>query len=64
MFNVGDLVQLKSGGPAMTVAGIDSQSVDCTWFDGPKLTSGSFIAGTLKKYEPPTQRNFGGSGPQ
>ncbi|MGO4686228.1 YodC family protein [Hyphomicrobium sp. 2TAF46] len=32
--NVGDKVRLKSGGAQMTVAAVDSQNVDCIWFDG------------------------------
>jgi len=32
-FNVGDVVQLKSGGPLMTVTGVGS-NITCTWFDG------------------------------
>ena len=29
----GDLVQLKSGGPVMTVAWTNNKDVGCTWFD-------------------------------
>lgn len=33
-FNPGDVVQLRSGGPQMTVTGLDDDSrYDCTWFD-------------------------------
>jgi uncharacterized protein YodC (DUF2158 family) len=37
LFSVGDVVQLKSGGPDMTVTGICQEpcgwSVDCQWYD-------------------------------
>jgi uncharacterized protein YodC (DUF2158 family) len=36
-FQIGDTVELKSGGPAMTIASLDSsmgvQSAHCQWFD-------------------------------
>lgn len=37
-FKVGDVVQMKSGGPIMTVVGFGAdangnQRVNCTWFD-------------------------------
>lgn len=33
-FKIGDVVNLKSGGPEMTVENIDNQgNVTCTWFD-------------------------------
>ena len=31
--NVGDVVRLKSGGPAMTVEAIDGPAVRVVWFD-------------------------------
>jgi uncharacterized protein YodC (DUF2158 family) len=33
-FKIGDVVQLKSGGPEMTITGIDSSdgTIGCTWF--------------------------------
>ncbi|KAF0231402.1 MAG: hypothetical protein FD175_703 [Beijerinckiaceae bacterium] len=31
MFNIGDVVQVKSGGPAMTVLS-DGDQVECVWF--------------------------------
>ena len=50
----GDIVQLKSGGPQMTVAGEDQLGmVICEWFVGPNANSKSFNAAVLKKYEPP-----------
>jgi len=55
----GDIVQLKSGGPAMTVAGTDMiGKVICEWFVGTTQKSSSFNAGTLKKYEAPSMTGF------
>lgn len=52
MFRVGDVVQLKSGGPIMTVVEITSangrDTVQCRWFAGPEEKSSSFSAETLK----------------
>jgi len=32
-FNIGDVVELRSGGPAMTVTSIlDGGSLNCSWF--------------------------------
>lgn len=33
MFKNGDIVQLKSGGPMMTVAFINCYGIYCRWFD-------------------------------
>jgi uncharacterized protein YodC (DUF2158 family) len=39
----GDRVQLKSGGPVMTVSDVENQGVWCQWFDNHQtLQSGSF----------------------
>jgi uncharacterized protein YodC (DUF2158 family) len=39
-FKVGDIVQLKSGGPKMTVEEVDARlgakTVECAWFAGAK----------------------------
>ena len=43
---VGDVVQLKSGGPKMTVrlsSGSSVPKVCCNWFDGLALRDGTFI---------------------
>ncbi len=31
-FKVGDVVQLKSGSPEMTIANIKGDDIGCTWF--------------------------------
>jgi len=45
-FKVGMIVQLKSGGPKMTIVEIDTEmryrSINCHWFSGSKLEYGSF----------------------
>lgn len=53
-FKQGDIVQLKSGGPKMTVSDPDSGltgniiRVDCQWFSGAKLNRGSFAEDVLE----------------
>jgi uncharacterized protein YodC (DUF2158 family) len=51
-FDVGSVVQLKSGGPLMTVMTVSGGEVACTWFDQedqPQFKT--FPAGVLKLYE-------------
>jgi len=49
----GDTVQLKSGGPIMTVgAPHDQARVNCDWFEGGALKHGVFYVEQLKKAEP------------
>lgn len=51
-FEIGDVVQLKSGGPVMTVYNVDGSSIGCIWFDDKnKKISAPFIPETLQKYE-------------
>jgi uncharacterized protein YodC (DUF2158 family) len=49
----GDVVQLKSGGPPMTVTSITSDeygtSAWCMWFDGKKQDGASFPVHALTK---------------
>jgi uncharacterized protein YodC (DUF2158 family) len=50
-FQTGDIVQLKSGGPEMTVQSVPSRtssSYRCQWFAGKKLESGPFPEESLK----------------
>jgi len=48
---VGDVVQLKSGGPKMTVESTESNpaGVLCTWFDGADKKSSCFQPEALDK---------------
>ena len=52
-FEVGDVVQLKSGGEAMTVESCDGNQVLCVWSEGKKVHRDHFAAGTLRKYSSP-----------
>ncbi|HET6226286.1 MAG TPA: DUF2158 domain-containing protein [Bacteroidia bacterium] len=58
LFTIGDKVQLKSGGPEMTVRQNRETylafkefkgEVWCTWFNGKKLETKLFIQETLQK---------------
>ena len=46
---VGDVVQLKSGGPQMTVCKIDEEdnTYSCCWFNGKKVERADFPLETL-----------------
>jgi uncharacterized protein YodC (DUF2158 family) len=47
---VGDVVQLKSGGPEMTVEEIKpSNNVSCVWFQTPDFIRRTFSIAVLKK---------------
>ncbi|WP_339068197.1 YodC family protein [Teredinibacter turnerae] len=55
-FNVGDVVQLKSGGPKMTVEKISDVDEDkiacCAWFDKNNIFKDEFDQRLLKHYKP------------
>jgi len=57
-FKPGDVVRLKSGGPAMTVDEIEKKgtalSIFCFWFDGAQLEDGEFAPASLAPTEPAT----------
>jgi len=46
---VGDVVQLKSGGERMTVDKIDDADITCVWFEGKQPQRATFSAGVLRK---------------
>ena len=45
---IGDVVQLKSGGPKMTVTGYQQDHVVCKWFAGTDSKSGIFAQDSLE----------------
>ena len=50
MFSVGDVVELKSGGPRMTVVELDTGGHMITqWFEASNLRQGGFLPTTLRK---------------
>lgn len=52
-YKIGQLVELKSGGPVMTVSEPKTYDyqVACQWFSGRKLESGQFPPESLKPAE-------------
>ncbi len=59
-FQPGDIVQLKSGGPAMTIAEVNTDSMTgrfrgyfCEWFKGASKERAHFSEDTLQPYVPP-----------
>lgn len=54
-FEAGDVVQLKSGGPKMTVEMVSDKDGDvivhCSWFEGSILHEKDFNEKLLKKYK-------------
>lgn len=51
-FQPGQLVSLKSGGPVMTVSGIENGMVACQWFgEGDEIQTGSFGLEMLEPVE-------------
>jgi uncharacterized protein YodC (DUF2158 family) len=53
IFQEGDVVQLKSGGPKMTVEGYEDGLVVCVWFEEKTRKSSSFKEGTLQTWVAP-----------
>ena len=51
-FAVGDTVQLKSGGPKMTVEAVNRDQVQCTWFNRAKRVYGDFDPRQLQHVDP------------
>jgi uncharacterized protein YodC (DUF2158 family) len=57
-FKEGDVVQLKSGGPKMTIDGVAPQGkYYCVWFAGAKREFHSFSAETLTPWTESKAKN-------
>lgn len=61
-FSPGDIVQLKSGGPAMTISSINTaygtgafEGYYCEWFKGASKERANFTEETLKAYVAPSK---------
>ena len=52
MFKAGDVVQLKSGGPKMTVRETDDDGVFCQWFHNNRVQSAYFAPEQLNAVDP------------
>jgi uncharacterized protein YodC (DUF2158 family) len=61
-FQVGDVVQMKSGGPTMTINAVNNNGeLFCQWFDKDgALKTGHFQAAQLKKAESDDSRAYVG----
>ncbi len=46
---VGDVVQLNSGGPLMTATHVEEDEISTTWFEGANQLYGNFDKKTLRK---------------
>lgn len=58
-FNVGDVVQLKTGGPKMTVEAVDGNGVKCAWFSlAASFHADSAAAATRERWDGPFRDTF------
>lgn len=48
IFEIGNTVSLRSGGPAMTVKSVKEDLVECLWFFESEVRCGTFPKGTLE----------------
>ena len=51
MLKTGDIVRLKSGGPAMTVDKVNNSKISCVWFKEEHLKNAIFRKDTLERYD-------------
>lgn len=67
MFNKGDIVQLKSGGPAMTVDAVPGEAISkydtdarttyrCEWFKGATPAHGNYAEHLLQVFVAPEKK--------
>lgn len=62
-FEVGQTVELKSGGPVMTITTIVADQITCSWFvNKHKHGSGTFPAAALKPAAPEEEDGSGFAG--
>lgn len=52
MFKIGDIVRLKSGGPAMTAQKVDGGKATCIWFKDDRLKTAIFRKDTIELVNP------------
>lgn len=57
-FQIGDVIELKSGGPKMTVSAISESGVlECTWFNSENMIqTGHFNKALVQIYKKPRPR--------
>lgn len=55
-FRVGDIAQLRSGGPRMTVDSEGKSDVSCVWFAEAELRSRKFSPASLVMCEPEKEK--------
>ena len=51
-FEVGDLVEIKSGGAPMTVEAVEDEWITCMWYVGDKFTRMKFDHRTIRVKSP------------
>ena len=61
---LGDIVELKSGGPKMTIASLKQERAFCVWFNqrdaGHEEKTGEFLIVTLKRVRPRAEDTMAG----
>jgi uncharacterized protein YodC (DUF2158 family) len=50
-FKVGDTVQLKSGGPPMTITEVNDEEATCVWFDRGEGKANAFVMAALQPWK-------------
>jgi uncharacterized protein YodC (DUF2158 family) len=52
VFTAGDTVQLRSGGPSMTISAVSQSLAYCVWFNEGKQQTGTFEQSLLEHIAP------------